>query len=128
MSEPSPASCLDAIAAADRGRCMPGRHAVSMGSMYGVSGSDGSTTVKEGSSQVRRCTTGGAGVGCSEEVPEGDEHIAARALSLFVFMFRSVVYRCGAEGTRCCHAGHGRMREIGMWHTAMDDASREGIQ
>ena len=96
--------------------------------MYGVSGSDGSTTVKEGSSQVRRCTTGGAGVGYSEEVPEGDEHIAARALSLFVFMFRSVVYRCGAEGTRCCHAGHGEMREIGMWHSAMDDASREGIQ
>jgi hypothetical protein len=43
--------------------------------MYGVSGSDRCTTVKEGSDQVRPCTTGGA---LGEEVPEGDEHIAAR--------------------------------------------------
>jgi hypothetical protein len=47
----------------------------------------GSTTVKEGSGQVRpghAPQIGGAAAGYSEEVPEGDEHIAARAVCVCV--------------------------------------------
>jgi hypothetical protein len=76
------------------------------GRMYGVSGSDRYTTVKEGSDQVRPYTTGGA---LSEEVPEGDEHIAARAVCVIVPQLA-----CLAEERAVAMqaSGHGRMRRL----------------
>ena len=96
--------------------------------MYGVSGSDGSTTVKEGSSQVRRCTTGGAGVGCSEEVPEGDEHIAARALSCLCLCFEALVTAVEPRERAVAMRDMAGCERLECGITAMGDASREGIQ